>query len=341
MSEKSVFLLGPGYIGGQILEFLLERNYHVTTLTRRESTAAEFHAQGIKTVIGSLDDRSVIQKQVSVSDIVFHTATADHLPSAEAVLDGLEERAKNNLQTIYINTSGTSILSDNSAGAFKSDMVFEDDKPEGIDALPDSAPHRTIDLPIVRRREILGEHAKIAIMMPPLIYGVGPAGRSSIQLPTLVRYSLKHRYAGQIGEGRSVWSQIHVKDLARGYLTLLDWLERTPAEEVLPNPYWFCENGNELSWNDCTAEIGRVLYEAGKIESSTPRTIPVSNYGDLFGKWSEPVVGSNSRSRANRLRKLGWEPKEKKTLASLAEDEIPLIMQETGPFEGYGKVVAS
>ncbi|WBW72038.1 NAD-dependent epimerase/dehydratase [Schizosaccharomyces osmophilus] len=220
-------------------------------------------------------------------------------------------------------------------------MVFEDDKPEDIDALPDSAPHRTIDLAIVRRREILGRHAKIAILMPPIIYGVGPAGRSSIQLPTLVRYALKHGYAGQIGDGRSVWSQIHVKDLARGYLTLLDWLERTPAEEVLPNPYWFCENGNELSWNDCVAEIGRVLYEAGKIESSTPRTIPVSNYGDLFGKWSEPVVGSNSRNKANRLRKLGWEPKEKNTLASLAEDEIPLIMQETGPFKGYGKVVAS
>ncbi|EPY53056.1 NAD dependent epimerase/dehydratase [Schizosaccharomyces cryophilus OY26] len=322
MSEKSVFLLGPGYIGGQILDFLLQRNYHVTTLTRRESTAAEFHAQGIKTVIGSLDDRSLIQKQVSVSDIVFHTATADHLPSAEAILDGLEERAKNNLQTIYIHTSGASVLSDNSAGAFKSDMVFEDDKPEDIDALPDSAPHRTIDLAIVRRRKILGKRAKIAIMIPPVIYGVGPPGRLSIQLPTLVRYALKHGYAGQVGEGRSVW-------------------KRTPPEEVLPNPYWFCENGNELSWNDCAAEIGRVLHQAGKIESPTPRTIPVSNYGDIFGKWTDAVVGTNSRSRANRLRELGWEPKEKKTSASLAEDEIPLIMQETGPFEGYGKVVAS
>ena len=53
------------------------------------------------------------------------------------------------------------------------------------------------------------------------------------------------------------------------------------------------------------------------------------------------VVGSNARHRANRLRKLGWAPLEKDTLASLAEDEIPIIAKETGEFTGYASVVAS
>jgi hypothetical protein len=44
-------------------------------------------------------------------------------------------------------------------------------------------------------------------------------------------------------------------------------------------------------------------------------------------------LGSNSRSRANRLRKLGWEAKEKLTLASLVQDEIPLILEQNVPRE--------
>src|SRR5699024_2103320 len=96
-------------------------------------------------------------------------------------------------------------------------------------------------------------------------------------------------YAGQIGEGRSVWGQIHVKDLARGYMTILHWIERTSAEEALRNPYWFCENGQELSWHECVEEIGRVLHQAGRIDDPAPRTIPKSNYGDVFGEYSDVV----------------------------------------------------
>lgn len=342
MPGKTVFLIGPGFIGGEILDLLLQEKYEVTTLLRRESAAAAFNDKGVKTVIGTLDDKDILQKQVAASDIVIHTATADHLPSVEAVLAGIKQRASNGQQTIYIHTSGTSLLSDGSAGAYKSDKVFDDAKPEDIDALPDTAPHRQIDLAFLRGRKELGTQAKISIVLPPLIYGVSShENRTSIQLPTLVRYSLKHGYAGQIGQGRSVWSHIHVKDLARGYVTLLHWLERAPADDVLPNPYFFCENGHEMSWHDCVVEIGRVLHEAGRIADATPRSIPESNFEDVFAEYSTVVVGSNSRSRASRLRELGWKPREKLTLASLAEDEIPLIMQEKGDFKGYAKVVAS
>ncbi|EYE93121.1 NAD(P)-binding protein [Aspergillus ruber CBS 135680] len=332
---KSVFLIGPGFIGKEILNLLIQENYDVTVLVRRESATAEFQAQNIKSVLGSLDDKEIIQKQVVASDIVFHTATADHLPSAEAVIAGINQRARNNQHTIYIHTSGASLLADESAGAFKSDNVFDDERPEQIDALPDTAPHRQIDLAILRGRQTL-------VMIPPVIYGVNQQdGRLSIQLPTLARYSLKHGYAGQIGEGRSVWGQIHVKDLAYGYMTILHWLESTPAEEALKNPYWFCENGQELSWHECAEVIGHVLHQAGRISDPVPRTIPKSNYGDVFGEYSNAVAGSNSRNRASRLRKLGWAPAEKSTFTSLAEDEIPLILEEKGGFEGYQKAVAS
>lgn len=49
--------------------------------------------QGITTVMGDLDDSEKIQGLARNADIVFHTATADHIPSAQAILDGVKERA--------------------------------------------------------------------------------------------------------------------------------------------------------------------------------------------------------------------------------------------------------
>ncbi|GLA67593.1 hypothetical protein AtubIFM54640_011261 [Aspergillus tubingensis] len=136
----------------------------------------------------------------------------------------------------------------------------------------------------------------------------------------MVRYSIKHGYPVMIGDGLAVWNQVHIKDLARGYVTLLHWLEESLASTVAENPYFFCENSEELSWREYAAEIGRILYSAGK-----------ENYGDLFGEYSVLVIGSNARNQASRLRKIGWEAREKKTFASLAEDEIPQILLETAP----------
>ncbi|KAJ5292109.1 hypothetical protein N7478_001360 [Penicillium angulare] len=337
---RSVFLIGPGFIGGEVLDYLLQENYKVTTLIRRQSAVADYAKLGVETVIGSLDD-DTIRKQVVVSDIVFHTATADHLPSVQAVLEGIRERDSKGLETIYIHTSGASLLADTAAGNYKSNVIFDDENPAQIDALPDSAPHRLIDLAIVRARKELA-NSKMAIMIPPVIYGISSREkRTSIQLPTIARYSLKHGYAGQIGKGLAIWNQVHVKDLARGYMTLLHWLETTSTSEVVPNPYFFCENGEELSWGECSHEIGRILKEIGRLDNAEPKTIPPENYGDIFADYTETVAGSNSRNRASRLRKLGWKPSEKNTFASLAEDEIPAIVKETGEFSGYAKPVAS
>ncbi|KAK5214174.1 hypothetical protein LTR41_000366 [Exophiala xenobiotica] len=341
-SQKNVFLIGPGFIGRNVVDLLLGEGYTVTTLVRRESYAKELQKDGIQTVIGNLNDDATITQQTIASDIVFHTATADDLPSVEAVLEGIKARAKDGKQTIYIHTSGTSLMSDDSKGQFKGEKIYSDDKPEDIDALPDTASHRLIDLAILKARKELGTKAKLSIMIPPLIYGVNQKyKRLSIQVPTLARFALKHGYAGQVGKGASIWSTVHVLDLARGYITLLHWLEQTPAEKVLENPYFFCENGQDCAWGEFVAAIGQALKDAGRITDATPQTIPEKDYDNLFGEYTAWVVGSNSRSRAKRLRELGWKPKEKDVFASLKEDEIPILLEEKAEFSGYAGVAAS
>jgi len=170
-SGQKVFIVGPGFIGWNVLDILIEHGYTVTGLVRRDEHAEGIRKSGATAVMGSLDDKEMITKHTIDHDIIFHTATADHMPSAVAILDGIKQRASQGLSTIYIHTSGTSVLNDNAKGGQKSDKVYHDEKREEIDSVPDSAPHREIDLEIVKAQKEIGDKAKIAIMIPPLIYG--------------------------------------------------------------------------------------------------------------------------------------------------------------------------
>lgn len=274
-------------------------------------------------------------------------ATADHLPSAEAVLDGVKQRASSGKSTIFIHTSGTSLLTDypKLKNSQKSNDIYHDNNRKEVDSLPDDAPHREIDLAIVNAQKELGEQAKIAIMIPPLIYGFnGGHGRLTIQIPTLTRFALKHGFAAHVGKGEGVESNIHVKDLARAYIVLLHQMELSSPAKVLENPYYFCEStgDQEPSWKEVAELIGQQLHKAGKIKDPKPKELKEDLWGDMFGDFTGAVIGLNSRSRAVRLRELGWQPKEKDWRASYAEDELPEILkEETGSFAGYKGTVAS
>lgn len=168
---KKVFIVGPGFIGWNVLDILIDHGYSVTGLVRRDEHAKGIEASGATAVKGQLDDKELITQQTLEHDIVFHTATADHVASAVAIIDGIKQRASKGLSTIYIHTSGTSVLDDGAKGSKKSDKVYSDKTRDEVDSVPDSAPHRQIDLAIVKGQKEIGTSAKIAIMIPPLIYG--------------------------------------------------------------------------------------------------------------------------------------------------------------------------
>jgi hypothetical protein len=50
----------------------------------------------------------------------------------QAVLDGIEKRAAAGKTTIFIHTSGTSVLEDHANGAFKSNEIYDDTDADAI-----------------------------------------------------------------------------------------------------------------------------------------------------------------------------------------------------------------
>ena len=102
---KKVLIIGPGFIGWNVLDLLVKENYIVTGFARRQQHADGLKASGAtEVVLGDLDDKAKIAELAAQYDIVIHTATADHLPSVQAVLDGLEGRASKGLKSIYLHT---------------------------------------------------------------------------------------------------------------------------------------------------------------------------------------------------------------------------------------------
>lgn len=72
---------------------------------------------------------------------------------------------------------------DNADGKFASSKIYSDLKPEDIDALDPKAPHRETDLAVSSAaRDPSLKNARIGIVLPPLIYGVGTGSVSLVSL---------------------------------------------------------------------------------------------------------------------------------------------------------------
>jgi len=319
VEKPRLFLLGVGYIGGSLLTSLLSQNkYAISALTRKEVQAEKLKELGVTPILGDLAGYDIIKNEVISSDVVIHAATADDLPSVKAILDGIASRPDKSKPIVYIHTSGTGVLTSD-----PSSHVYDDTNPADIDArLPDSAPHRDVDLVIkgfVDKNEG-GDNARIAIVIPPLIYGVGngPFNRITIQVPHLIRTSVKVGYAGYGGDGQKVWNNIWIHNLIPGYLTILSHLSSESYSQSANSLYFFAEQG-EQSWSELAVEIGRQLHKKGLIKSPEAKT------------WGADVtdrqLNTNSHSRAQRLRDLGWKPEPKPTVFETIGDEIDALIQ--------------
>ncbi|KAJ3338109.1 hypothetical protein HDU93_009980 [Gonapodya sp. JEL0774] len=315
MTQVKIFLTGAtGYIGGEVLVSLLAlpeaaSRYHISTLVRGEERSTKLKELGTRPVIGSLDDIEILKREAEDSDVVIHTAHADHLVAAKAIIEGLVERKKKTGRNgILIHTSGTGVLADSAIGDFESPTVYSDLDIRLIDSLADSQPHRDVDL-IIREAGASG-NVDAYIVLPPTIYGIGPFNTISIQIPTLIRAALRLGRVHYVGKGLARWSNVHITDLATLYILIFQHAltHPLPATRHLFDQYYFAETG-EHSWGEAATEIAKVLFSKGAIRDSTTSTLADADVVKSFKlERRKKAFGSNSRSRAHRGRQIGWRP---------------------------------
>lgn len=283
----NLFLTGAsGYIGGSISALLLQQGHTVRGLVRDPRKADALAALGIAPVLGDLDDAGLLQAEARQADAVIHTASSDHRPAIEALIDALAGSGKP-----LLHTSGSSVIADDACGLASTTQVFDEETE------PVVVPAKAARLAIDRRvQEAAGRGVRTVVLCNSMIYGAGRGLHAeSAQIPTLVREARRHGAVRLIGSGANRWSNVHVDDVAALYALAL---ERAPA-----GAFYYVENG-EASW----LEIGVAIAE--RLGLGPLQTWPLDEASATVGAAAARYTyGSNSRVRAVRARReLGWVP---------------------------------
>ncbi|KAL5591679.1 hypothetical protein ACKLNR_013162 [Fusarium oxysporum f. sp. zingiberi] len=342
-----IFLTGAtGYIGGDVLHTLLKSHpeYKVRALVRDVSKGAAItksYSQ-VQLVTGGLDDADVIAQEAQDADVVLHLAATGHLKSVQNIYEALSKKPKGAKPPYYIQISGASALA---AGELAdksrvfgtgSDVIYNDlTGVDSIKSLIKQYPSRAVDNYIFSVSE-QNSHVKTALVVPPIIYGQGrgPGNQRSMQIPGLAKATLVRKKGLQVGSGESRWGNIHIADLSRIFLSLVEKaVEGNKDEDIWGANGLFFTGAGELSF----AEISRRIAVA----ANDFNLIPTTEVDNLDGKEIDSIIphgsvllGTNARAGADRARKvLGWEPE----YESLEEHIPTTVIQEAEALGVKGK----
>lgn len=120
-----------------------------------------------------------------------------------------------------------------------------------------------------------------------------------------------NRGTGIAPEGEWVWGNVHVEDLSRLTLSLIEIAATTNTASNTAlwgkDAYYFVEAG-ESDWADIIRQVVREAHEAGLVQSEEVKYLNKANAVEQGG----PVYAyffTNSRCRGSRARDLlDWEP---------------------------------
>lgn len=318
-SEKtSILLIGAtGYIGGSILSRLLDHprfpTFSLSAIIRSPEKAKELQALKVNTVLGSFSDQELVQNLASEADIVVNAADADNLEASLAILRGAKQRfEKTQTPTTLIHTSGTGVLTDDARGMYSTDTIFDDLDPDMLETLAPTQLHRNVDLALLQGDK--DGYVRTYIVLPSTIYGLaktklvemGIQNRRYMQIPQIIRASIGRGQGGMVGEGRNIWPNVHIDDIADLYLTLLDAILEGRHPGHGREGFYFGENGEHTLY-DVSKRISEILVDRGLGRHAEPFPF-TEEEADKYLEGSY-YLGTNSRCRANRARALGWKPK--------------------------------
>ncbi|KAJ7193548.1 NAD-binding protein [Mycena pura] len=340
MSEaKTKFLLtgATGYIGGSVLNRFLGHpqadSFHFTVLVRDPKKAESFRHMGMTAVVGSHSDAPLVEKLASEVDVVIATADCDDLDAANATLRGLKKKYETSgVAPIFINTSGTGVLAEDSKGMYASTVVYDDSDADQIESLAPTQMHRNVDLAITAA-DAEG-YIKSYIILPSTIYGLatgrlvdaGIQNPHSMQIPDLISASLDRGRGGMVGEGKNLWPNVEIHELADLYILLYDAIISNPSVGHGREGYYFGASG-EHSLYDVGKAIGEALVALGRGDSAQPTTFSQAELDKYFK--GSAYLGSNSRCRATRSRSIGWKPvKTTSDMLASIRPEVEAIIQK-------------
>lgn len=233
-------------------------------------------------------------------------ADGNRNPLLEAIFAGIKKGKKN---AAFIQLSGAASIMDSSNGFGKpSSKVWDDIADyEEITTFDHSHFHASFDQLILAEGK---KGMRTVVFAPPMIYGKGDGIKKWSFGTKMAADAIKKRGRSfKIGEGKSVISGVHVKDIADMLLRFAeDALEDGGKVEWGERGYYFAVGG-EYVFGEIIDAVTKEMYKRGLIESEEIDNITVEEAEKLV-PYASIMFGTNMRTTGSRLKALGWEAKQ-------------------------------
>lgn len=306
----------------------------------------------IETVIGDAGSLEILEQSSQVADIVINTSPdITHDTGILTILNGLKRHTGS--KPYYIHTSGASLIWDEPTGS-KDARTWDDISDiKEIAAFKGEAHTHAVTDKIVRDA---ASDVNVAIISPGFVGGLSPSIEhpTPITTPALFLTARAFKSGFQIAQGENKHAWIHVYDLAKMFIVLVDnaimnLLGNTPAtvpfEVWGPEAYYF-GTSEDVSFGKFITDLAPVLKENGVITSTDIKSVSVTEAAraSVAGSDYDPDVpppapdswaihiaimyGINMRLRASRIQKLGWKAEKGSIAESFTEVVARFVEQE-------------
>jgi nucleoside-diphosphate-sugar epimerase len=120
--------------------------------------------------------------------------------------------------------------------------------------------------------------------LPPTVYGIGSGffNKYSIQIPGLMRLAIKTGQTPVVGEGKGIWSYVHVLDIAKLYELLVLRIINREDIPIGEDGLLFSTTGR-FSWREVSENIAKSLVAAKAIKTETLKSLSLEEASKLFG----------------------------------------------------------
>ena len=321
-----IFLTGTtGYVGGQLLIHLLRLSptATITALVRQEAQATKLRSAypSVKLVLGSLDSHELLVSESAKADIVIQAGNGDHeagiMSITEGVAQGAAAAAKEGRPTpVLIQVSGSANLVDKEhlKGLADPKVWSDRDDMEAIQALPHTRIHTALEQKF--QAFAIEKGVQEIIVAPGMIFGRSDGlWKQETYSAMLYEEMVKLGRVCVVGEGQNTWGWVSVKDTADAIVFFVEEVLKGQRGgesrlEYGKRGYYLVGSG-QVPMLERAKAVAQRLYSAGKIKSAEVESVAVENADKINEHPLFPIMlRSNSRFQADRLKDLGWTPKE-------------------------------
>ena len=197
----------------------------------------------------------------------------------------------------------------------------------------DSAPHRPVDkVVLAAAAAATSSSTKTAIVCPSLIYGQGrgPGNQRSMQAYELSRLILERDAGFVVGKEDYMWFNVHIYDLSRLYLSLLEAAVGDGGEASWNGEGYYLVESGEHRWDELAQAITNEAFKQGFIRSAEAIILEGKERKKLEAV-GVALWNVSSRAKAIRAAKLlGWNASERSLM-----DEVPDIVSSEAKRIGF------